>query len=309
MRRSLATIILTAALAACAGPPEAVVPTATPPPTATPQPTATPSPAPTATPPPTATPAPSATSVGAQTGASGPLADALRRTAALDTYSATISVAGGGFPGAPAGALGTLLRLDGRFAGAEHEFTASGLLTSVLGADPVTGLTAARADGASYVRGPVPLLGIADQSWYRLPPERAALAQPPVSLALLRGVLDPATFDSSGLTAGAPEQREGQSCTPYTGDTAVTAAVLRSLYAGGLPQVVAPEQVREGEATVVICDDGYVHQLTLSLAGVFPGDTAAPFSLELDARLDNPGGPIEIAAPPAAKDLPASSTP
>jgi hypothetical protein len=292
---------LAALLTACAGPPEAAAPTATPAPSSTPTPTATPRPSATPTPRPSATPAPTATAEPAAAGEAGDaIAEAVSRTAALDSYRAELSVSGdlGG------GGQGSLLSMEGAFAGDAYEFSASGLLPSILGADPARGLQAVRTSDASYVRGPITMIGALEDAWYRLPVQQTTLAAPPVDVRGTLGLLAASGADYGGFQPGLAQQRQGQSCTPYRGDRAATVELLQALAQSGLPGTADPRQVEAAESTILICADGYLHGLDLTFAGENPGDPPVPFRYTLAAALSDHNGAIAIAAPPNPRAVP-----
>lgn len=311
MKRFTAFLIAAALLAACASP-AAQAPTATPAPTASPTtaPTATPRPTrvATATLAPTRTPAPAATAISA---ADDPIAAALLQTAAADTYSVELAVTGSGaVQAAPAGAqAANILTLDGDFAGDDYQYTLSGLVAALLAADPAAGLQVIRADGVSYMRGPIPLLGAAEAAWYRLPSEQAALAAPPISVATTAQAIVGADPDFSGYTPGPAQTRAGQQCRRYTGDRAATLGLLARLAQSGLPLDADPARIDEAESSVLVCEDGYLHALELAFTGRSAGQQPAPYSYDLRLALSGFDRPATIAPPDGARDLPAPKTP
>jgi hypothetical protein len=294
--RRLLLLLLAFALAACAGAPAAQAPVATVAPTSTPLPT----PTPTAIPTPSATPAvqPSPTALALSPSAvSAELAGAMGRTAALGSYHAEIDLTGDLVDGRS----GTLLAMEGDFAGEEYEITAGGLLTGLLGADPVAGQRAIRADGASYLHGPLALLGAVDDAWYRLPAQQSGLATPPIDLLETLGLL--ANFDFAGYTSAPFVQRGELKCIPYQGDRDATVGLLRALAQSGLPGIATASEIERAESTMLVCDDGLLHELQLEVAGESSGNPPAPFGYSLDVTLSDLGEPITISAPPNAKNV------
>jgi hypothetical protein len=227
----------------------------------------------------------------------------MERTAEADTYRIALLLQGAGAAtGGTPNALAEILRLDGTFAGDNHAFTASGFLATFLGADPDRGLQALRADGTSYVRGPLTFVGAPDEAWYRLEPTQAALANPPVSADATLGLLTDADF--SGFVASAPYQSDGQRCTPFSGDRTATTALLQSLSASGLPAPSDPAQVDAAESRILVCADGYIHALSLVFSGTTPSDPPAPFSYDLAVELDGFDETLAIDPPADARPLP-----
>lgn len=296
--RNLSLIILLLALAACAAP-VAEVPTTTPAPTATPPPTATPTPLP------TATLAPSATPAAAQAGSA--INAALARSASADTYRLDLSLRGSGSAvslGNATAAETELLGMQATFVNDDYEFTLSGVLAVLLGGDPARGIQALRADEQSYVRGPLALVGASDNAWYRLSPEQAALAAPPVSADSSLGAVQRAGAKFEGFTPGPSEQRNGQQCQSYLGDRDATVALLDSLSQSGLPASASPDDITSAESTVVVCADGYLHGLSLTFAGR-QGEPAQPFGYSLEVELSDFEAPLVISAPADAREPPA----
>lgn len=295
--KPLLTLLAAALVLAACGPPAALVPTATPAPTAT------------ATPRPTATPTPAPTATAAPTAAAGDdaIGAALRQTARADSYTISLTVAGkGAVMGGPGGAgQADLASLSGAFDGDDYEYALTGAAATLLTGAPDVALRVVRSGGVSYLRGPVPLLGAAEDAWYRLSPEQATLAVPPVSAASTAGALAGTSPDFSAFTPAAEELRAGQGCRRYTGGREGALALLQSLAQSGLPVDGDPARVQAAEAAVVVCEDGYLHDLDLSFAGTSAGERPAPYSYDLRLRLADFGAGDPIVAPEGAREIPA----
>lgn len=228
------------------------------------------------------------------------------QTAAADIYSLALTLQGSGsVAGSTPDAPAAILTMQGDFAGKDYRFTASGLLATFLGADPVRGLQATQVDGTSYLRGPISFIGAPEEAWYRLAPAQAALAAPPVSAKATLGLLTTSATMYAGFTAGPTEQRDGQRCQSYSGNKAATVVLLQSLAQSGLPAPSDPNQIDKAESSILVCPDGYVHALTMAFSGRNPGDTPTPFSYDLDVQLSAFDAALGITAPADARDLPA----
>ncbi|NTU86076.1 MAG: hypothetical protein HGA45_43235 [Chloroflexales bacterium] len=162
-----------------------------------------------------------------------------------------------------------------------------------------------RADGGSYVHGPLAVIGATDDAWYRLPPEQASLFTPLIGPDILGG----GSPDFSRFSPGAVEQQGGQSCRRYTGERDATTGLLQSIAASGLPIDADPSRIESADSAVLICDDGYLYALDLSFVGKTPGDQPTPYSYDLRLRLSGFDQTLVIDPPAGARDLPASPTP
>ncbi|WP_298402318.1 hypothetical protein [uncultured Chloroflexus sp.] len=276
-------------------------------PTPTPPPTATPSPVPSPTPSPTTTPVPTPTAAAAPAGSAIPAA--IRQTATIDTYRMQLVLRGSGLVGGfnLGNATTELLGLDAQFAGADVSFTLRGFLAAFLGADVTRGLQAMTVGGVSYARGPLTFLGAPDDVWYRLAPEQSAIATPPAQVDTTLSAVGNAGADFSRFTAGATAERNGVRCQEYRGDRDATTALFASLNAVGLPTQLPESAITDAAAQVWVCDDGYLHQLTITFTGTAtdPQGQAQPFSFALDVQLSEINGSIRLMPPADFRDLPA----
>lgn len=295
---SAAAVCAALALAGCGGAASAPTPA----PTATATPTATPAPTATAT----AIPAsPAATSEPAAGDGSGPLiAAAMDRTRAAGSYRLALTMRGTGPAGVGSGAAGgpvPMIDARGEVAGDASRVTLAGVFGALLGADPAAGLEMISAGGASYVRGPAPLLGALEDAWYVLPPDGSSPASSVRPTELVGGVLD-AQYDLSGFRAAGETSLDGQACRVYAGDRAATIRAFEQVGQGGLPGPRSFSEVRQAEMTFTVCEDGFVHQLTVDVAGLQPGQSEES-GYQLDVRLSGFDEPISVAAPADAREL------
>jgi hypothetical protein len=300
----LVLLLLLLLTAACSAP-EAQRPTPTPtvPPTATPSPT----PSPSATPLPSATPPPSPTPLPAEDVARI-VREALEQTAALDAYRFSLNLSG-------AGAVGSinlgdpdvevaLFALDGAVSDADYQFTMTGILAIFLGANTQGGLQAIVVDGQSYLYGPIAFVDGTEAAWYRLTPDRAGLAILPVDIDATLDLVLQSEADFSGFVVGDADPRDDMRCRAFVGDDEATIALLRSLARGGLPFEIDAAFIDQAESTLVICEDGYVHELSLTYGGLNPDADQNPYRYDLRVTLSDLGGSVLIEVPADARELP-----
>jgi len=290
-------------LAACGG--QAAVPT--PAPTAAPTATiaATATPRPTNTPlPPTATPVPAtATPAAAQGAAAEAISASFEQVRDAASYRLELDVAstGAALGGSALGVASQLIGASGEVAGDDSHITLTGLFGQLLGADPTKGLELITANGKSYVRGPVPLLGAAEARWYELPADGSSPASSVQPGAVVGGVLSD-DMDLSGFVAGDQEQLDGQTCQMYIGDKDATIAAFEQVEGQGLPGPQNFSEVRRAEMRFWVCEDGYLHKLTLDTEGLQAGQSE-PIGYTMDVRLFDFGADVEIEAPADAEPV------
>jgi hypothetical protein len=315
---SLMAAVLAYALAACGGQPAAVptaAPTAPPTqaPTATPIPTDTP--VPTNTPPP-ATPTPASASAGSSSAAAGEVEQAiaagLEQVQSASAYRVELEMAatgnlGMGAPAQGAGGPVALISLAGDVAGEDSRLTLKGLFSAFLGANPDQGLELITVDGASYVRGPAPLLGATEAQWYELPADGSSPASAVRSDQIVGGLVG-ADLDLSGFEAAGEETLDGQRCQVYVGDKEATTRAFEAVGDQGLPGPQSFEEVTRAELKFWICEDGYFHQLALDTEGVPEGQTE-PVGYTLTMRLFDFDADITVEAPADAEQLESIAVP
>jgi len=298
MHRIALIVLISTLLAACG--PAAQVPTATPaPPTATPA-------------PPTATPAPPTASPGTSVASSDLLAG-VQAASMARSYQAQVTMKGNGSvgaitlgsPQAPAEIMG----MKGAFAGADYGFTLSGFVTALYGGSSARGVQARHIAGEDYLHGPIPVIGANQDAWYRLPKARAMIATPPLYPAGLLALVTQSGVDPAGFRPAGHEQLDGLPCSRFSGDRAVSLAILKSLSDSGLPVDTTPEHVGSVESDLWVCNDGYLHQVRLSFAGETPGEKPLPFDFALTLHMFDFETDVGLAAPETALDLAAAPTP
>ncbi len=304
--RLVPLLLLALLLAACGGTP--AVPTTTPVPTATPEPSPTLEPSPTAEPSPEPTETPEATEdsdTGDDAATDGDIQAAIERSRAIETYRFALTVSGQGLgeeqlPGAEPGQSVELFSVEGAFNGSDSDLVLGGFLSSLLGVED--GLSVMNVGDVSYLRGPVPLLGAAEDRWYELPADQSGIADPPLAANNLLGSPGDESFDESGFTLTGSEELDDLQCDVYTGDRDATLAALENLGEETLPGG-EEENLEVAELRLWVCEDGYVHQMQAELSGVNPEAPDQQVELMVLMRFFDINADISIEAPADAVPL------
>jgi hypothetical protein len=308
IRSATLAALLALALAACGGSPAADAPAATPAsaseagsssnqPAAQPKPTAAPLP----TTAPTATPEPAAADVS--------LADALANAQEIKTYRMEMEMsssgmldalaqAGGATEGAASDADVPLMSMAGEFDNGNSHFTMKGLFVGFMGIDPEQGLEMLTVDGKTYVHGPVPMMGAADDAWYVTDSAQQAASAPVDSGAFFEafGGQDLSKFEQIDT-----DSLDGQSCAVYLGDEAATQAVFQST-AGGSAEGM--DEIESAELKIWACDDGFVHQMQINMVGTAEDSPDQKIDMNMNFHLyDFDSADIAIEAPENAQPL------
>lgn len=307
-RRLSVLAAVSLALAACgaqqatptSAPPTPIPPTATAvPPTATPvPPTATPVP-PTATAvPPTATPVPPTAAPVATS-----LSAAMKKMESAVSYRLALSMTAKNLPGLDID-FGTspLIEAKGEFDGKNSRLEMSGLLALFLSGSPTSTVELLTVDGKSYLKGPLPLLGATENKWYA--DDGMSSSNPVEGLFSAAG----ADVKDADFTKAGTETLDGKRCDVFKGNKD---ALTRIFDQSGLGTFADDARASESEVTagsleISVCDDGYVHRLTMgiSLKVEEAGDT--PIDFTFGVRMSDFGASFKLEAP---KDLGTLGTP
>ena len=276
--------------------------------TDTPAPTAPPAPTDTAAPTAAeATSAPSANTSGA--GAkSGVLVDALKKFQSATSYRAQMTMEGKGALGLTGDTTITneqvsLFELSGEFAGANSHYTLKGFLSTLLGVDADKGVEAMLLGDKGYIHGPVSMLGADQDKWYVLESDQAEAIRPPIAVTDFLSGLGDGSVDLSAFKANGTQSLDGKQCNVYTADKDTTIKAFGALNAGALPGVADLTTVQNASANFLLCDDGFLHQLALSVdtASKDQPDQKATFTVNL--HIYDFGAAIKVAAPANAIPL------
>lgn len=299
--RAVGALFLTLALAACGG--EAPAGTsATTAPAAEPttvSPTEVP---PTEVPPtevpPTPTPRPSLSAEEA-------IAAAREKSKQVESYQLEMKMTmqgalGEGVPGVDPNQEIEAINLSGKFDGQNSHFTMKGFFAAFLGVEPDQGLEVISFDGQSYIRGPVPMLGATEDKWYIADESQSSIAEPPLNTGDMLEGLDEANL--AGLVSDGQEQLDGQQCDVFSGGKEVT---LKLLEGAGSSTTTTDmfEEVEDASTKIVICEDGYLHQMGFAVNGTAKDQPDQQASLAMTMRLFDFDGDFTISAPEGAAKL------
>lgn len=168
-----------------------------------------------------------------------------------------------------------------------------------LTANPDRPLEVIHVGGKSYLKGPLPLVGANQDTWYELAPQMSNPVQP----ALLPGqVLD--LFGAEGLDPAdlkrGSESLDGQSCDVYSGDTSALLRALNRLEnaTGATPNL---DSIDRTEFMLWVCEDGYIHQVRLLIEGHDKSDQKGSYQVLI--KLSDWNGDIQITPPVDAQPL------
>lgn len=195
----------------------------------------------------------------------------------------------------------TLMSMKGEVNGQSAHFVLKGLFAAFLGVDPAKSLELISVGDKSYVHGPVPLIGATEDKWYVVPANQASVAKPP---------LTPDTFLSSFTTSGlnpndfqktGTESLDNLSCDVYSGDRAAIDKAFKSL--GQSTGGADLSSIDTAEFKFWICDDGFLHQIRMNVAGHSPDKPDQKGSFLLLMHVSDIGSNIDITAPQNAEEL------
>ncbi|MCU0492845.1 MAG: hypothetical protein MUD01_14735 [Chloroflexaceae bacterium] len=219
----------------------------------------------------------------------------------IKSYSAKIEMSGSGpvmgtdVPGMSETG-GTFMSIAGDFDGKNNNFTFSGAVVSMLSGDPSKGIQFATVDGKSYVRGPVPIMGAAEDKWYVLPEGAGAQSQPPIEATSMFNDLKLTDAEYAQIKVGSSEQIDGVSCTAYTG----TGTTFEKMF-GGLGSSFG--KVNSAEGSFWICSDDYVRKVQIKIDGTAKDKPDQNVALNMLVELSNINGSVKVEAPTDAAEL------
>jgi hypothetical protein len=237
----------------------------------------------------------------------------VQRASTARSYRAEVSMSGNGTlgavslgsPQAPAEIMG----MQGAFSGADYRFALTGFVTALYGSSPSKGLQVVHVAGQDYIHGPLALVGALQDAWYRLPQARSALATPPLYPAGLLALVAQSGVSPAGFSPVGQEQVDNLSCQRFSGDRAVSLAILKSLGDSGLPVDTAPAHIDRIASDLWVCADGYLHQVRLAFAGTTPAEKPLPFDFMITMHMYDFAADVGVVAPATALDLPAPPSP
>jgi hypothetical protein len=196
-----------------------------------------------------------------------------------------------------------LFALSGKTKDKDTHVALKGMLSAMLGADPVKGIEFITVDGKTYLRGPLTFLGITDDKWYvssgesSLTPDNASPDQ------ILSGI--EGNLDWQGITAAGTEQLDGLNCQVYVADKFATLGGIKAIGSATdqLPSDFDPDNVEIAETKFWLCEDGYFHQMTLQIKGKDKNNPSKTVGMSATVHLYDFDGNFEIRAPENAVPL------
>jgi hypothetical protein len=248
--------------------------------------------------PPTATPAPSLSAKDA-------IAAAREKSKEIESYQLEMKMTmqgalGEGLPGADPTQEIEAINLSGKFDGQNSEYTMKGFFAAFLGVEPDTGLQIISVDGQNYIHGPVPMIGAAEDKWYIADEAQSSLAEPPISTGDMLEGFDDASI--AGLKSDGQEQLDGQQCQVFSGDKEATLKLLEGT-GSSTPTTDMFEEVEDASTKLLICEDGYLHQMGFSVSGSAKDTPGQKASFSLNMHIFDFGGDFTITAPEGAVKL------
>jgi hypothetical protein len=235
---------------------------------------------------------------------------ALARTRTLDVYELTLHYIS--HDGTPEGAAGdahhgqTSVDYRATIREQDAQFTLRGQSLLLQGLDPDQGLEVINVNGRIYAHGPLPLPEASAEAWYDMSAYDSPALKPwytaPMLIDSLMGDLDPLW-----LTPDRRKTFDGQSCAIFRGGRTATLMALMNF--GGAPAKHDKRSIedtykelvlRTTEFVLWVCDDGYVHQLTVDLVGAPLSTPEQTFGLSMRMQLTDVNGAVTIIQPDRA---------
>ncbi len=173
-----------------------------------------------------------------------------------------------------------------------------GFMASFISADPGKGLEMADVGDKVYIHGPVPYLGAPGNKWYVGP--RGVVSNS-------GAVESPDSFrrrnpDWTGFKKTGNQALDGKHCDAYVAGQDATGRFFQDLSPQTLPSQYF-DALDNAQTQVWICDDGYMHQLSLTVEAHVPGNLNRKASFTMRFHFYDFGSTIKITAPASADPL------
>ncbi len=298
--RAIPALFLALAITACGGdaPSEGSAATTAPASEPTAVPTTVPTKVPPTAVPPTPTPKPSLSAQEA-------IAGAREQSKNVKAYQLEMTMTmqgtlGEDIPGTDPNQEIEAINLNGKFDGKNSHFTMKGFFAAFLGVEPDKGLEVISIDGQSYIHGPVPMLGATEDQWYIADASQSSLAEPPINTGDMLDGLDEANV--AALKSDGQEQLDGQQCNVFSGDKAATLKLLEGTGSSTTTTDMF-EEVEDANTKIVICEDGYLHQMGFAVSGSAKEQPDQKASFAMTMHMFDFDGDITIEAPEGAVKL------
>ncbi len=201
----------------------------------------------------------------------------------------------------PANQEVTMISMEGEVNGANSHFKLQGLFAAFLGVEPNKSIEVITIGDKSYIHGPIPLLGAAEDKWYQLDSGEASVAKPPLTPGSFLESFTLTNANASEFKKTATEGLDNRSCDVYSGDKSVIQKAFKDV-----TQATGGEDlssVDSAEFQFWICDDGFLHQIRMSLEGHEKDKPDQKSSFLIQMHIYDMGTDIKIEAPPNAEPL------
>jgi hypothetical protein len=203
----------------------------------------------------------------------------------------------------------SLLSMSGEINGDDSHLIMKGIVGAMLSGDPSKGIEMIDLGGKSYVRGPVPLLGAKDNRWYVLNAAEAATTRSKLGSADMYGNFLGKEQDLSVFLPAGSETLDRKKCSVYSASK--QDAMNAFLGMGATPEIGQDEwsmiqnNIRASEYKIWVCDDGYLHQVRISIEAQDERQGGEVFGMKLLLHAYDFGSNLKITAP--ANAIPAVS--
>lgn len=210
----------------------------------------------------------------------------------------------GNFPDIPA-AWGTkdglsLFSLSGIINGKDSDITLKGILAVLFTGDVNKNLQLLSIGDKIYIHGPVPLMGAPENRWY----VSTSTSQSSITQSSdFTDVFSNQSTDLSVIRRTGTETLDGKRCDVYTADKAATVKLFQSLDANEAPSKDSLGNVDTAEAKFWVCDDGYFHQMLISIEGRNKDKFNDKVSFQLRLHLWDFNGNLKLTPPTGAVPL------
>ncbi len=197
-----------------------------------------------------------------------------------------------------------MMSIVGETNGKDSHLVMKGLIAVFLTNDPTKSLEFMTVGGKSYVHGPMPMFGAPEDKWY--------VGDGNGSFNMTSGQDPVDTFkqqnqDWTKFKKAGTEKLDGRSCDVYAADKDAAWDFFNQF---DTQQTQMPEnidQLLSAEIKVWVCDDGYLHQMRVSMDGTSKDKPNDKVSILMLMHFSDLNGNVKITAPlnPAPLQAPA----
>lgn len=199
----------------------------------------------------------------------------------------------------------TVMRMTGKVDtnSEKAHITMSGLVTELMGGNADRGIEIITADGHSYLRGPMPMLGAFENRWYDLGPDSGTIDESYDDPDVLMHELQGQGFDLDIFTKTNSDTLDGQTCDVYSIDKAELMDLLARLDESGSMSPQDFADIDDMGVKIWICEDGYFHQFEVRIDATDPSMPDQPISIRVVLHIFDYNGNFSITPPSDALPL------